>query len=141
MPRAVICVSHTISMGHRLPSYDGICSSPHGHNVTFDVEVEADAFLDFKHVSDVLRGIVDDFDHAMVLSLYDPFGEILGREFPEFRLVLLTVEPTTEAIAQYVFNCMRDNFSGTLRVIVHETSKYAASIEAASPVGQVARVR
>ena len=46
-----ITVNQTVSMGHRLPSYDGLCSSLHGHNLRITATVEVgDEFLDFKQV-------------------------------------------------------------------------------------------
>lgn len=122
-----ICVSHTISMGHRLPSYEGICSSPHGHNVTVEVEVTSPDFLDFKEVSDSLHRVLDGFDHAMVLYEKDDVLNFLRAQ--GFRTVSLSVEPTTEALATYFYNRMHEAYAGTMRVTVHETAKYAAIAE------------
>jgi 6-pyruvoyl-tetrahydropterin synthase len=124
---STITVEHTISMGHRLPSYDGICSSPHGHNVlvVVDVHVPQDTFIDFKDVQKLLRLVIDDLDHAMVLFVDDPLAEILigcG-----FRVVLLNVEPTTENIATWILTSLGvgTGFKVTA-VVVHETAKYSA---------------
>ena len=127
-----ITVQRTISMGHRLPSYPGICSSPHGHNVVVEVEVYADDFLDFKEVDQVLLSIIQDFDHAMVLWDNDPLGEyLLGAGF---RVVLLSHEPTTENIASYIFEQMLRSYSQLVCVTVHETAKYSATARGAAHV-------
>jgi 6-pyruvoyl-tetrahydropterin synthase len=127
---STITVEHTISMGHRLPSYDGICSSPHGHNVrvVVDVYVPTGLFIDFKDVQGVLRAVLDDLDHAMVLFVDDPLAEILigcG-----FRTVLLNVEPTTENIATWILTSLvkgsRLRATAVTGVTVHETAKYSA---------------
>ena len=123
-----INVSHTISMGHRLPSYDGICSSPHGHNVRVEVclRVPDREFIDFKDVSDQLRYILEPLDHAMVLLEEDPVVADLTKH--RFRVVTLNVEPTTENIAAYVYFKLRVAFPGKLSyVTVHETDKYSAT--------------
>lgn len=121
----LIKASHTVSMGHRLPSYEGICSSPHGHNVTFNVLVRNhDAFIDFKKLSDHLKNVINDFDHAMVLWEHDPIREQF--EAWKFRTVILSVEPTTEAIATYVFSQIRDLSYDVAQVEVEETAKYSA---------------
>lgn len=126
-----ITVEHTISMGHRLPSYKGICSSPHGHNVRVEVVLTVIDFCDFKEVSDSLRGILEPLDHAMVLHHEDRLYVYLFQL--GFRVVALSVEPTTENIAQYVFNKMQEMYprgefcSRVSRVIVHETDKYSAT--------------
>lgn len=137
---STITVSTTISMGHRLPSYDGICSSPHGHNVTVDVNVawSGRGFLDFKQVAFALNRVLADFDHAMVLWQHDPLLKLLdewpdpGGQQPGFRTVALSVEPTTEAIADYIFNQMNLGFV-VESVTVHETAKYSATSHSANP--------
>lgn len=124
---ASIVVCHTVSMGHRLPSYDGICRSPHGHNVRVEAELSAPAFLDFKEAQDALRAVLAPLDHAMVLHRADPLLPVLRAADANFRLVALSVEPTTEALASLVFNDLWSTYGAQLkRVTVHETDKYAA---------------
>jgi 6-pyruvoyl-tetrahydropterin synthase len=122
----MITVTHTISMGHRLPSYDGVCSSPHGHNLRVEVQVRVppDVFLDFKLVSGHLAGILAPLDHAMVLHDKDPLAHVLL--VAGFRVVKLSSEPTTEALAQYVYAEMARHAHAVVRVTVHETDRYSA---------------
>lgn len=124
--RANITVQRTISMGHRLPSYDGICSSMHGHNVTFEVMLHTTRFTDFKLVDRDLAHLLEPLDHAMVLYQHDSFVPQL-RRWPQ-RLVLLNVEPTTEALAELLFNELSGLAWHVVEVKVYETSKYAASV-------------
>lgn len=122
----IITVSHVISMGHRLPSYKGICSSPHGHNVRVEVVIDShNKFLDFKKVSDSLKFVLEPLDHAMVLHTEDPLLPIL-RDM-NFRTYAITVEPTTEAIAWEIFSKMDPRFWELMSVTVHETDKYSAT--------------
>ena len=118
-------VQRHISMGHRLPSYKGVCSSLHGHNVKVTAVIAVDEFLDFKDVSNYLSNILEAFDHAMVLYAEDFIVPILQR-LPGQRLVCLSVEPTTEAIAQLVYNELAAEYDVTA-VTVNETDKYAAT--------------
>lgn len=122
-----ITVERTISMGHRLPSYKGICSSPHGHNVRVEVEVLLDPgqFVDFKEIDQVLEKLLSDFDHAMVLQDNDPLLETLKRM--NFRTVGFEFEPTTENIAEWIFNRFLRRFQ-VIKVVVHETGKYSATV-------------
>lgn len=120
----IISVKHIISMGHRLPSYKGICSSPHGHNVTVGINIDTEVFLDFKKVKDDLIQMLTPYDHAMVLHSEDPLVETL-RQFG-FRLVVLSQEPTTENIAQVLFNSLKPLYYGLRVVAVEETAQYAA---------------
>jgi 6-pyruvoyltetrahydropterin/6-carboxytetrahydropterin synthase len=123
---AKITASRTISMGHRLMTYDGICASMHGHNVKIEVEIRTDEFLDFKRVDESLWDIIEPLDHAMVLDSDDPLIEVL--EPFMLRIVKLSVEPTTEAIAQYVFNQMASLKYQVVSVTAYETAKYSATV-------------
>lgn len=124
-----ITVVRNISMGHRLPSYIGLCSSLHGHNVRFEVTIAVtEDFLDFKKVDEALSALTSEMDHAMVLYAQDPWLEqilVLNT-----RVVKLSVEPTTEALAQYIFNEMTKIYAHVERVTVYETDKYSASCNA-----------
>ena len=127
MSRHLITVSHTISMGHRLPSYDGICASPHGHNVKVEASFESTTFLDFKKVQEELRDLLHDFDHAMVLHRKDPLVEVLTDMM--FRVVVLSEEPSTEVIAQYLFDQLYAREYRPACVTVYETEKYSAAVD------------
>lgn len=125
-----ITVEHTISMGHRLPSYNGICASPHGHNVRFEIEIHTHEFLDFKEVSGRLKDYLAPRDHAMVLWKNDPFITLL-MHLPEARVVVCDTEPTTEALAIDCFNYFKNSYYPSIvRVTVYETDKYSATVRA-----------
>jgi 6-pyruvoyl-tetrahydropterin synthase len=115
-------------MGHRLPSYVGICRSPHGHNIKVEAECNAAGFLDFKSISKWLETILKPLDHAMVLHRTDPIVDVYKQDdrFKDFRYVLLSVEPTTEALAQLVMNEL-SSYCHVTFVTVHETDKYSAT--------------
>ena len=126
LPVPSVSVSAVVSLGHRLPDYDGICSSPHGHNARFVATVRSDVFLDFKRLSDALWKVVEPMDHAMVLRASDPLLELLRGL--GFRTVALSVSPTTEALASYVFGALVESGIGceVVDVVVHETDRYSA---------------
>lgn len=123
-----ITVEHTISMGHRLPSYEGICSSPHGHNVRVEVEILfGNQFIDFKQVQEALKSILAPMDHAMVLHRQDPLLTIL-QDF-KFRTYTTEEEPTTEVIAWEVHRELSNLTKwNVIRTTVHETEKYSATV-------------
>ena len=134
----IIEASTTLSMGHRLPTYDGICSSPHGHNIVVTAQVTSfGPFLDFKEVRHALQVILADFDHAMVL--WDQDSIVSSFRAWSFRTVVLNVEPTTEAIAEYVFNQMASRGYNVFSIRVQETAKYAA-LCVAHPVRNIHRI-
>jgi len=118
-------VTQSVSAGHRLKDYDGICSSLHGHNLRVVVRIISTTFLDFKRVSDGLHQILQQIDHAMVLEKGDPLVQAL-RPFG-LRLVVLSVSPTTEALATWIFNGVSALYLRVDSVTVHETDRYAAT--------------
>ena len=118
-------------MGHRLPTYAGICRSPHGHNMTITVKVTVKTFTDFKEVDAELASIVESFDHTMILQDSDPLVAVLVPM--GFRVVTLNVEPTTENIATLIFNELHAKladrkFTALYSVQVQETAKYGARV-------------
>lgn len=119
-------------MGHRLPNYDGLCASLHGHGIKAEVTVRAtEGFLDFKDIHKWLAFIMKDLDHALVLYEHDPLVPLLQKavvnpKSKEYqRLVLLNVEPTTENVAQLIMNEM-STYCHVENVVLHETEKYQA---------------
>lgn len=143
---SIITVAHTMSMGHRLPSYAGICASPHGHNIIVEAQIVVPTgFLDFKDVSYLLQEILVDWDHAMVLQVNDPLVSLC--EAQSWRHVVLNVEPTTEAIAEYIFRQIEytvrtaDPRKKIHSVTVHETAKYSATCTQSVSETPVMRIR
>lgn len=126
-----LTIRRTISMGHRLPNYDGICASLHGHNVTFEVCVRVNEFTDFKEIDRALEVFLSELDHAMVLWERDTAGRAACGQIPSQRVVLLSVEPTTEALAQLLFSEMSLHYDVAV-VTVYETEKYSASCDKSS---------
>jgi 6-pyruvoyltetrahydropterin/6-carboxytetrahydropterin synthase len=134
-----IVVQHTISMGHRLQHYNGICSSLHGHNVVVEAHFTSGKdFLDFKLLQEHLKEVLADFDHAMVLEANDPI--VAALKMYKVRIVQLSQAPTTENIAAYVLNTLYKILPETFAVKVHETEKYSASTSIKEPYTDVRRV-
>lgn len=98
--------------------------------VTADMEPAAGTFVDFKVLDQALEALLEPLDHAMVLCEQDPLLDLL-RSF-SFRTVALNVEPTTEALASYVFHGLwadRVLLGATVvSVTVYETDKYSATV-------------
>lgn len=95
-------------MAHALKGYDGLCRNIHGHSYELLVTVtgvpvadksstKLGMVMDFGDLKKIVRkGIVDEFDHALVLNResVEDFGpldaEFLGR------LILVDYQPTSE---------------------------------------------
>ena len=123
-----VTTRRTASIGHRLPNYNGICSSLHGHNAKFEVCIEVVSFIDFKQIDARLGKLTEILDHAMILNYEDPFRKVLqSHDLPKVRVVSLNVDPTTEAMAQLGFNWMHEVYPRTQSFTVYETDKYSAT--------------
>lgn len=106
--------------GHFI-TYTGLCETLHGHNYRARVEVEGELdensyVWDFVSLKRLMRGLVDELDHRMLLPLHNPElrlteagdgVEVHYRErryvFPRSDVVLLPVPNTTaEMLAHYL---------------------------------------
>ena len=117
--------------GHRVPSHDGKCRSPHGHRYKVEVVIEGDVqrkpgtaedgmVLDFGKLADVLRkNVHDPMDHAFLF-----WGDDLYRnDFladPTWKVYEMTQPPTAECIAEEVAQIVGGSFN-VVEVTVWET--------------------
>jgi len=91
-------VKSSFSAAHNLRGYKGKCEDLHGHNWNVQVGVssadlnELGMVADFKEVKEVLASVVTELDHKY-LNDVERFRE---------------VNPTSENIARYVFERIRD---------------------------------
>ena len=89
-----VTVDAGFSSGHYLRNYHGRCVNPHGHNYTVRVTLigkeldQTGLLLDFKHLKQVMRPVIDRIDHQMLNDL-EPFTEI---------------NPSAENIARYFYD-------------------------------------
>jgi 6-pyruvoyltetrahydropterin/6-carboxytetrahydropterin synthase len=104
-----------IETGHRLSKHREKCRFPHGHTRTIEVVLTAmqldagDMVCDYKALKTVVEGVLERFDHAMILAADDPLRDSFAA-FQE-RLVLLTEgDPTTEVLARHLYEKIRDAF-------------------------------
>lgn len=141
-------VERSTSTAHRLSEYDGVCSNLHGHNMKWDVELTVSMAgtgrdnmpLDLKTVSDM----IDETDHAIILSISDPLFEELGigfkagTEFPfqdEIEplgdVIVFDGDPTCEAVAQWMANRLVDEIEPVKDawVDLNETDKYGVGAQ------------
>lgn len=124
-----------ISIGHRLMDYEGLCAHPHGHNYRIVVErrdfpdgmiTGRGMYLDFKDLRRILGGILDSFDHAMMLRHDDPLVPFLREK--SNRLVVVDWNPTAENFAMYIRQQLSWSTGENFRVRVYETSKSYAEV-------------
>ena len=112
--------------GHFI-TYTGLCETLHGHNYRARVEVEGELdensyVWDFVSLKRLMRRLVDELDHRMLLPLHNPElrlteegggVEVLYKErryvFPRSDVILLPVPNTTaEMLAHYLAGRVRE---------------------------------
>ena len=104
-----VCKSFEIESGHMLSKHPDRCRFPHGHSRRVDVVLSSDSLdtndmvCDFKTLRLALDVFLDRFDHAMVVNSEDPILSQLT-SFDERVIVLPSVDPTTEVMAQHIYD-------------------------------------
>lgn len=93
-----ICVISDFSAAHNLKGYHGKCEALHGHNWTVELAVAAPSLdqagmvLDFKHVKESLKKVLDLLDHKYLNDV----------------LYFKKSNPTSENIAKFIFRKVKD---------------------------------
>ncbi len=111
-----IKVEADFSSAHNLRGYKGKCEELHGHN--WQVELAAGSkkldkigmVLDFRFLKDKLNSVLDKLDHKYLNNL-DYFKKI---------------NPTSENIAKYIYESLKDKVPGLVSITVWESEKSCA---------------
>ncbi len=105
-----VCKTFTVESGHMLSKHPERCKYPHGHTRTVEVIVAGESLdengmlVDFKALRLALQATIERFDHSMAVNSSDPLLPALQKLYPEDAVVVFQdQEPTTEAIARYLF--------------------------------------
>jgi 6-pyruvoyltetrahydropterin/6-carboxytetrahydropterin synthase len=114
---AFLTVNHPMQVAHRLHLLPGKCQNIHGHSMKVVLTVRGEyndqGFLcdahgdviDFGDLKRVFRGIVDQLDHHLLLSVHDPLVEL---NLPG--MLLFGSDPSVEFLARYIYNLMIQSF-------------------------------
>lgn len=103
-----------VPIGHRLINHPGKCNNYHGHNYEFtfvlngEVCPETGMLVDYSELKAAARGMLERFDHAMVLQL----GDVLIATLRDLgsKYVVFHVPPTAENFAEYFRNVLAEAF-------------------------------
>lgn len=112
-----LMIEDTFAAAHRLLNYEGICENQHGHNWKLQVYFQggkldkAGMLIDFKLLKSSLNEILSTLDHKDLNGLI------------EFK----NKSPSSEAIAQYVYNEMKLKHKEITKVSVWETDTACAT--------------
>jgi 6-pyruvoyltetrahydropterin/6-carboxytetrahydropterin synthase len=115
-------VQDHFSSAHYLKNYQGPCENLHGHNWKVELVVEGsklnstDILIDFKILKNILKEVLSELDHKLL------------NEIPYFK----EVNPSSEKIAEYIFNRVKEKLASysdvkVKEVTVFETDKASAT--------------
>jgi len=111
-----IKVEQSFSGAHHLLNYNGVCENQHGHNWKVELYVKGEnldksnLLIDFKVLKKLLNEILDSLDHEDLNQLDDFKNE----------------SPSSEFIAKYIYDKMKDKLPEVSRVAVWETQNSCA---------------
>lgn len=96
-----------VEMAHRvLDAYTERCNGLHGHSYKIDLTLASDKLdhagmvIDFKKVKEVFGGVIDAFDHAIVVWSRD-YDLLFFVEQLNSRYVIVPYNPTAENMAMH----------------------------------------
>jgi len=103
----------TFAGGHRLSKHEGRCFSLHGHNYDVWVTLKSseldknDMVMDFSKFKEHVNGIIDSFDHCLLVNqcdeeMMEPFKKKGMRV-----MVLGDYDPTAEKMAEQIFLALK----------------------------------
>lgn len=90
------------------------CRFPHGHTRRIEVVCSSpaldanDMVVDFKALKLALKAFINRLDHRMALNSADPLRAEMERVYPDSVVVFEGQDPTTEVLAQWIFEFVRE---------------------------------
>lgn len=107
-----------VPMGHRLSKHKGLCQNVHGHNLKMEIQLSShqlndnDMVIDFGDLKKLISGMIDEFDHTMVLNPDDlenlSHYTALGYRLKTISPVDSNTDPTAEVLCEYLYYRVRD---------------------------------
>ena len=130
---------HELDMGHCLADHEGKCHRPHGHRYAVEATVsgplvqagsERGMVMDFASLSAALADMLGRYDHRFVIESIDPRAQACLNAFGHEGVLLMSVPPTAENLAQLWADELDASvgFEVTVRrVVVYETPNCRAT--------------
>lgn len=112
-----IKVEGNFSSAHNLRGYKGKCEELHGHNWKAEIVLVKEKLdkigmvADFKYLKDKLNKVLDKLDHKYLNKL----------------AYFKKVNPTSENIAKYIYDCLKPQTPGLKSVTVWESDNSSAT--------------
>lgn len=117
-----LMIETTFASAHQLRGYRGKCENLHGHNWKVQVFVDAerlneiDIAIDFHDLKKMTNEIVSQLDHKFLNDVF-PFTE---------------KNPSSENIAKWLFDSLRDKLKGYENVKIHAVTIWESETASAT---------
>jgi 6-pyruvoyltetrahydropterin/6-carboxytetrahydropterin synthase len=136
----ILRVTKTFSfeMAHALNNYDGDCKNIHGHSYKLAVTVSGNVskilqspkegmVIDFKHIKDVVKEILSDYDHSLQLNeaMKSLVNETFLSQFKNTRFVAF--QPTCENILLEIKNRIHERIGKSVKLVSVRLDETATS--------------
>jgi len=111
------------------------CLNLHGHTFQLDVEIEGEIdpqtgmVIDFTHVKNIVKEILEDYDHKIIIPQKDCDNIVLSGPFRECFKAINYPEATTEYIALDIARKLYEKFKMKLRVKLYEGKQSYVIVE------------
>jgi len=93
------------------------CINLHGHSYVLEVTVGSDTLtdqemvMDFYHVKNALKDLIDTIDHSFIIDVNDPMYEDLKKvaeKYGAFKIFPVDFCPTAEALAKFFYDFLTE---------------------------------
>ncbi len=107
------------------------CVNLHGHSYVLEVVVGSDSLsdqemvMDFYHIKNALRDLIEEIDHSFIIDRDDPMYPALkevAERFGALKIFPVSFCPTAEALAEFFYNFLTEklksaNLLGEVKVV------------------------
>lgn len=104
---------------HRLSEgYVGKCANIHGHSWNGEITVEGEKLdamgmlIDYSEIGKITKLVEEFFDHKLILCDKDPLIDIIYNSVARGSIIQIPGNPTSEVIAQYIYEYARGFIKG-----------------------------
>ncbi|MFN7064627.1 MAG: 6-pyruvoyl trahydropterin synthase family protein [Aquificaceae bacterium] len=96
------------------------CVNLHGHSYVLEITLGSDTLsdqdmvLDFYHVKNALRDLIETIDHSFIIDVNDPIYKELkevAEKYGAFKVFPVDFCPTAEALAKFFYDFLADKLS------------------------------
>lgn len=125
-----ICKVFEVESGHYLFKHPEKCKNPHGHSRRVEVVLCAesldqnDMVCDYKAIKLAISDYIDTYDHAMLINTDSPDFTIMQKTYARV-ISFESQDPTTERIAQRIFEHIEKELSGGKEYLAASGAKYS----------------